>query len=73
MEYESLNRINVENLPWGDRSLWSNHEGEAMTVGCQGLTKQPRGSFIHGELAGVLEDSPGLTLPLVRGDPKDSS
>jgi len=73
MGYKLSSCINVEYLPWGDQCLWSNHEGEVMRGSCKELRKQSRGSFILGEFAGVLEVSPGLTLPLVRGVPKDSS
>ncbi len=72
MEYNALNYINEEYLSGGDQSSWSmSREGVVMPGSCQGLSKRSRGSFITGELGDVLEDSPGLTLPLGRGDPKD--
>jgi len=75
MEYNALNYIRDEYLHDGGRSSWSMYrDGVAAMPGSrQGLKKLPRSSFIFGELSGVLEDSPGLTLPLGRGDPKDSS
>jgi len=74
MEYNTFWYISEKYIPGDDQGLWSMYrDGVVMSGSRQGLRKQSRDSFIPGELGGVLEDSPGLTLPLGRGDPKDGS
>lgn len=73
MKYNVYNYISEKYLSGGDQSLWPlmYREGVVISESSQGLMKQSRGSAIPGELDSVLEDCPGLTLPLGRGDPKD--
>jgi len=70
MAYIALNYMKQEYLVDDEKGLWSMYrEGAVMLGNCQGIWKQSRGSVMSGELGGVLEDSPGLTLPLGRGHP----
>ncbi|KAF1085893.1 hypothetical protein SPSYN_00623 [Sporotomaculum syntrophicum] len=75
MEYIVYDYISEKYLPGGNQSSWPliYREGVVIPESSQGLMKQSRGSVIPGELGGVLEDCPGLMLPLGRGDPKDGS
>lgn len=75
MEYTVYDYISEKYLPVGDQSSWPliNHEVVVIPQSNQGSMKQSRGFVLPGELSGVLEDCPGLILPLGRGDPKKST